>query len=118
MQAFDSGGEIMARGRRTLFGETSRAGVAVYYILKEVRWRHFQRTRDVLEPAGADSIGPLFVLLDLLEGYTEGIAKFFLTHAEQYAASAHTGAHMVIHWVWVFSCHGCFLLCYKPDLHG
>ena len=56
-----------------------------------------QNLTEFVQPAGADTIDALFVLLHLLEGKTELLAQLLLTHAQQHAPQPHTRAHMHVH---------------------
>jgi len=56
---------------------------------EEVRRGDTQNARRFQQSAGADSIGALLVLLDLLKGYAEVFAELLLTHAQRHAAQPH-----------------------------
>ena len=63
---------------------------------EEERHRHLQDVRDLLQPARADAVRALLVLLHLLEGEAERVAELFLTHAEHHAAHTHACAHVLV----------------------
>ena len=46
------------------------------------------------KPARTDSVGATLILLDLLEGEIEGLAKLSLGHPEQRTPQAHASADM------------------------
>src|SRR3954463_13496737 len=60
------------------------------HAFEEKRNLHLQDKRDLLQSAGANSIGALLVFLDLLKRQTEGVAKLLLAHTEHHAAHADT----------------------------
>ena len=63
-------------------------------VLVEELHRHAEHLRQIEQPAGADAVDALLVLLDLLEGQAELLAELLLAHAEQHAAEAHPAADM------------------------
>jgi hypothetical protein len=96
MQTFGGRQEIGDIGRIRIFRETQMARRGIYGCLegrrpfeKEGR-RNVEGSRNLLKPARADSVGALFVFLDLLKRQTQGVAQFFLTHAKHDAP--HTDA--------------------------
>src|SRR5664279_456238 len=64
--------------------------------------RHIEGSGNLLKPAGADSIGPFFVFLDLLERQPQGVAQFFLTHAKHHAPHTDAAADMPVNRVRYF----------------
>jgi hypothetical protein len=54
----------------------------------------FENGRNVLQTAGADAVGALFIFLDLLEGDAQRFAQLFLTHAEHGPAKPDPAADM------------------------
>jgi hypothetical protein len=65
-------------------------------ILEEERDRDLQHGRDVLQPAGTDSIGALLVFLDLLESDPQAFSKFFLAHVLHHATQTDPPSHVYI----------------------
>ena len=61
-------------------------------LLVEELYRHAQHLREIEQPAGADAVDALLVLLDLLEREAQLLAELFLAHAEQHAAKADAAA--------------------------
>jgi len=58
-----------------------------------------------LNPAGADAVGALLVLLNLLERQSEGLTKFLLTHAHHQTAHAHAAADVPVNRIGRFTRH-------------
>ena len=50
----------------------------------------------MLKPAGANSVGALFVFLDLLKGQAQGVAQFFLAHAKHYPPHTDAAANVPV----------------------
>ena len=73
-----SGDEFGDIVRRRSFTHAAAAAVKMRRALEEKRCRHLQDIGDLLQPAGADAVGALLVLLHLLESQTQRIAKLFL----------------------------------------
>ena len=69
---------------------------------EEKRNRHLQNIGDLLQAAGADAVGAFLVFLHLLEGQAEGVAEFFLTHAQHHPTHAHARADMLVDRIGVF----------------
>src|SRR5690606_3542279 len=65
LQTFGAGQEIDDIGRLALFGQTLAGARSV---LEEECYRNFEDRGDRLKPARPDTVGALFVFLDLLEG--------------------------------------------------
>lgn len=65
----------VGRARRVT-ARAAHRGVAQRHVVEEVRHGHAENVGDFIEPAGADTIGALFVLLDLLEREAQKFAKF------------------------------------------
>ena len=65
-------------------------------LLVEKLHRHAEHLRQIEQPAGADAVDALLVLLDLLEGEAELLAELLLAHAEQHAAEADPAADVHI----------------------
>src|SRR5271154_6875689 len=64
--------EIRDVSRRGAFGETVGAGGAAGAALEQKRYRDLKYFGDLLNAAGPDPVGALFVFLNLLEGEAEG----------------------------------------------
>jgi hypothetical protein len=54
----------------------------------------------VLQPAGADPVGALFVFLDLLERQPERVPELLLAHAQHHPPHPNACADMFIGRVW------------------
>src|SRR4051812_24351703 len=87
-------GQRQAVGRRQKLGHVSRrgrvlgaAGAArrVGSAVEQEPDRNLQYIGNLLEPAGADPIGALFVFLHLLEREAESVAELFLAHRQHHA---------------------------------
>ena len=50
----------------------------------------------MLQPAGADAVGPLLVFLDLLECQPEGVREIGLAHIKHASPHAHAAANMLV----------------------
>ena len=64
--------------------------------LKKERYRDLQDMGNLLQPAGADAVGALFVFLDLLEGQSQRVAKLLLAHAVHHAAHTDPAPHVLV----------------------
>ena len=73
--------------------------------LKKERNRNLQDLGDVLQPAGANPVGSLFVFLDLLESQPQPFAELLLTHSQHQPAHAHTGTDVLVRGIWRLFCH-------------
>jgi hypothetical protein len=82
---------------------TRRGGRA----LEEERDRHLQDLGNVLQSAGADAVGPLFVFLDLLECQPEGVREIGLAHIEHEPPHAHPAADMPVSGIDSAPWHSC-----------
>src|SRR6478736_5879638 len=63
---------------------------------EEKRHRHLQDLRDLLQSARANAVGALLVLLHLLEGEPEGVAKLLLAHPKHHATHSNPAANMTV----------------------
>ena len=72
--------------------------------VKEEFHRHTKYVRNVLEAGSTNSIGTAFVLLYLLESYTNLTSQPFLAHTEHETPHADTPADVLIDRTW-FSPH-------------
>ena len=79
-QAIGSGEKVRHIGRRRRF---PHAGMArhIRRAFEEERHRYLQDIGDLLQPAGADTVGALLVFLNLLEGQAKGIAYAIFTYS-------------------------------------
>jgi hypothetical protein len=77
----------------------------VRHSFEEEGWHYLKDIRELLHSAGADSVGALFVLLNLLKCEADGVTKSFLAHAKQ--KSSHTDAlpHVLVSGVWDLCSH-------------
>src|SRR5471030_511984 len=73
----------------------ARQGIGGHFVEK-VGDRHVQHLREFEEPARSDAVGAALVLLNLLEGETDGCPELLLAHAEKSTPLAHTRTHMNI----------------------
>src|SRR3546814_8324718 len=64
--------------------------------VEEIGRRHVKDGGELVEPAGTDAVGALFVFLDLLEGQADNLAEFVLTHSNQGATQFQPVADMNI----------------------
>ena len=64
--------------------------------LEEERHRHIQYSGELLHPACADPVGAFLVLLDLLEGKTDGITETRLGHSDHEPSHTDPRTHMLI----------------------
>ena len=62
-------GAVLNPARRNFIENVIGSGVLVGKIGKKVTDRRPQGSRNVIQTAAANSIGPVFVLLNLLKGY-------------------------------------------------
>ncbi len=74
------------------------------HLIEEVGDGHVEHLGELVQPAGADAIRPLLVLLDLLKREADGVTDSGLAHAEQATALANASADMNINRM--ASCHG------------
>jgi hypothetical protein len=56
--------------------------------------------RNLLQPARADAVRALLVLLYLLESHAKSIPELLLAHRKHHSTHAHAIAHMRINWIW------------------
>jgi len=63
-------------------------------IFEEEGNRDIEDAGDILEAAGANTVGALFVFLDLLKRNSEAFAELFLAHAKHRAAEAYAATDM------------------------
>ena len=66
---------------------------------EEVRRGDTQNARRFQQSAGADSIGALLVLLDLLKGYAEVFAQLLLADAEHHPPKPDAAADVNVDWM-------------------
>src|SRR5260221_293189 len=52
------------------------------HVVEEERDRHIQDAAQLMQPAGADTVGAALVFLHLLKGQTDGRAELFLREPE------------------------------------
>ena len=71
---------------------------------EEKRYRDLKNMRNLLQAAGADAIGALLVLLNLLKCQTERVPKFFLAHSQHHPAHADPAPDMLVGRVWRLFC--------------
>ena len=64
-------------------------------LVKELH-RDAEDLRQIEQPAGADPVDALLVLLDLLEGEAEMLAEFLLAHPEQHPPQTHPTSDVYI----------------------
>src|SRR3984893_6267720 len=88
-------GHIGGRGRLTDV-VVARSRLDVRRALEEERDRHLKDVRNVLQPAGTDTVGAFLVFLDLLKRQTESVAKLLLAHRQHHPAHAHAAADMFV----------------------
>src|SRR4051794_37504308 len=79
--------------------ETSQRERFGRVLFEEVARRCTQHFGDPLQPAGADTVHALLVLLHLLESHTYLLGKPFLTEPEQLAAHSHPRTYIGINCV-------------------
>src|SRR4029079_3684989 len=77
-------GHIGGRGRLAEAFRSRHTGNARRPV-KEERHRHLKDVRNLLQPARADAICALFVLLHLLKGQAKSITELLLAHREHHA---------------------------------
>src|SRR3954468_12136205 len=77
-QSFGRCQKIGHIGRRGALTETCAVDSATRDPFEQEGDRNLQNLGDLLDPAGADTIGAFFVLLYLLERESESLTKFFL----------------------------------------
>src|SRR6202050_5337601 len=104
-QAFGRREEIGHIGWRSALGAAVGFRDAARAAFEQKRYRHLEYFGDLLNAACADAIGPLLVLLHLLESEAERFAEFFLAHAEHDATHAHATADIFVNRVGRFGRH-------------
>lgn len=83
---------------RAVFRESRRVLGAV------IKWQLHKKELDLYaknlgkipQSAGADTVDPFFVFLNLLKSQPQKIAEFLLAHAEKYSLQPHTAANVNI----------------------
>ena len=65
--------------------------------LEEKRHRHTKDVRHQMKAAGADAVGALLVLLDLLERQSQTIGQLRLTEVEHKSTHADAATNMVVY---------------------
>src|SRR4029077_20561433 len=68
--------------------------------IEEERHRYLENVRNLLQPAGANAVGALFVLLHLLKSQAKSIAELLLAHRQHHATHAYAATDMLINWIW------------------
>src|SRR5947209_8446479 len=104
-QSFRGGEEIGDVSRRVLFEVSIRGGPGAGRALEQERYRDLQDVADLLQPAGADAVGTLFVFLHLLERQAQSLAELFLTHLDHETAHAHAAADVFVNRIGRFRWH-------------
>ncbi len=104
----DGGEKLGDIGRRDGLAHAAAMPARRRRALEEKRNRHLQDVAHLLQAAGADAVGALFVFLHLLEGQPERVAQPFLAHAQHHAAHAHARADIFVRWIGNFPWHRLF----------
>ena len=60
---------------------------------------HAEDARNLLQPARADAVRALLVLLHLLKGEAQRVAQALLAHPDEHPAHADPAANMLVDWV-------------------
>lgn len=103
--------------RRPSYGRGAGGRLGAVVILEEEARRHAEDVGNRLKTAGADAVGALLELLNLLEGHAETVGKRFLAHAHHEAAQADAGTDENVDRVRGFLCSWDFLPLDMPG-HG
>jgi hypothetical protein len=64
---------------------------------KEKRHRHVKDVRELLKTAGANAVGALLVLLDLLEGKCQSVRQLRLCKVEHKSSHANAPTHVAVY---------------------
>ena len=74
------------------------------HFLEEEGDRHVEDHRDLVQTAGADSIGATLVFLYLLKGQAERLAELLLAQSEECPPQADATSDMDVDWIWFSTC--------------
>lgn len=103
LQPFGRGQEIDDVVGAGCFGQAPRGGrVLTRSVFEEEGDRDIENGGDILETAGANAVGALFVFLDLLKRDSETFAELLLAHAKHRAAEAYAATDMNVDGVRLF----------------
>ena len=103
-------------GRRLDGTGRNRLCVHRIRVIKEELHRHAEDPAQLMQAAGADSVGTALVFLDLLKGQPDRLAKLFLAPAEHVAAQPDPGTDLHVDGVWsarLFCARGLWLDCFS-----
>ncbi len=102
MQPFGCREEVRNIARVGIFRKTHMARLGIWHSLEggsslEKKGRgNVERSRDLLQPACADPVGPFLIFLDLLKRQPQRIAELFLAHAKHDTPHADTAANVPV----------------------
>ena len=98
-QAIRRGEKVGDIGRRRRFAHAADTTAVTAHIrraFEEKCHRNLQDLRNLLQAAGANAVGALFVFLHLLKRQPERVAQFLLAHAEHHPSHAHAAADVLV----------------------